>query len=228
MIPTEPCSQTRVETNLLIMVLNVPVGGEMSYFRPWCERKRKKEKRRKQYPRTTGDLGAQHRWITPHQATKTGAMCVCMSLWLYVCLCAVCEWRSTQREKEKREWQRAGWGGAWSRCEKCLLSGGLGRRGCNRLNQCLGAHPMANPVLLRVAVRVFHSHSTPLQCGQGCWHGFHMALHCCEYWGDGEASRQPRTQSDVTDGSTIKWASSLHSARTPGSSEVHQITLGGM
>lgn len=35
---TEAFSQTGVETNLLIIVLNVPVGGEMSYFRPQRER----------------------------------------------------------------------------------------------------------------------------------------------------------------------------------------------
>lgn len=39
---TEAFSQTGVETNLLIIVLNVPVGGEMSYFRPQRERSRKK------------------------------------------------------------------------------------------------------------------------------------------------------------------------------------------
>lgn len=50
-----------VETNLLIIVLNVPVGGEMSYFKPWCERRQKKEERQEQYLRTTGDPGAQHR-----------------------------------------------------------------------------------------------------------------------------------------------------------------------
>lgn len=68
---------------------------------------------------------------------------------------------------------------------------------------------MANPVLLRMAVRVFHSHSTPLQSGQGCWQHSRMALLCCEHCGDGDALRQPRTQTDVTDGSTIKWASLL-------------------
>lgn len=38
---TEACSLTGVETNLLIIVLNVPVGGKMSYFRPQCEGSRK-------------------------------------------------------------------------------------------------------------------------------------------------------------------------------------------
>lgn len=75
--PAEVCSKTGVETNLLIMLLNVPVGGEMSYFRPRRERSRKKEGRGKQYLRTAGHSGAQRRRITPHRATERGAMCAC-------------------------------------------------------------------------------------------------------------------------------------------------------
>lgn len=99
-IPTLACSQTVVETNLLIIVANVPLGGEMSYFRPWCERSRKTGGgRRKQYLGTAGAPGARLRRITPHQATKQGAMSLCMSAYARV----VCERMSTSEKIEERE-----------------------------------------------------------------------------------------------------------------------------
>lgn len=101
-ISTEFCSQAGVDTNLLIIVLNVPAGGEMSYFRPWCERSQKKEGRGKQCHRTAGDPGAQHRQITPHQATKQEAY-VSVHGFTYVCVCMCCVWLNEHRERKSGE-----------------------------------------------------------------------------------------------------------------------------
>lgn len=86
---------------------------------------------------------------------------VCMPLYMTVYVCVVCE-RIPTKGGKKRGW---GAGVTEKRPMKWLLSGGLGRRGCNRLNQRLGAHPMAN--------------SRPIKSGSA---SLSQSLLCCAGW----------------------------------------------
>lgn len=69
------CLKTRAETNLLIVGLNVPVGGGMSYFSLHVAETETEEERRKQYLGTAGYSGAKHRRVTLHQAGCNVSVC---------------------------------------------------------------------------------------------------------------------------------------------------------
>lgn len=138
MMATEPCSRTGVETNLLITVLNVPVGGEMSYFRPWCERSRKEEKRKETIPQNNRRSRCPAQMNSASPSNRAGSdVCVRTSLCIsgFACVNEHKEGRPRRgrrrRRRERMTKRRLRW-----RFEamKCHLSCGLGRRGCNRLN----------------------------------------------------------------------------------------------
>lgn len=86
------------------------------------------------------------------------------------------------------------------------LPGGQRRCGCNRLNECLEARPMANPRPIESGgARLCSLSAPPLQ--RSVWSGplgpgSHLSLRCCERPGLGGVLEM--LQGGVTDGSTIK------------------------